>query len=183
MLNMLDPLLKSVSDVVLDTNFANVYSYTPLSYVQLSSTMSNGDPQDIAAQIEWLTGSQVYPQYVGPDKLNNHNGYLYKFKDKEQAKVFKSNFIRTFGSLTGAETMINAALRPFAPQGSTYGELTDTERLGALLGFFTPARMETPEKQQLELMRGTLSNIRKMKNQYEKQILDQELAPKNTDED
>jgi hypothetical protein len=183
MLNMLDPLLKTVSDVVLDTNFANVYSYTPLSYVQLSSTMSNGDPQDIAAQIEWLTGSQVYPQYVGPDKLNNHNGYLYKFKDKEQAKVFKTNFIRTFGSLTGAETMINAALRPFAPQGSTYGELTNTERLGALLGFFTPARMETPEKQQLELMRGTLSNIRKMKNQYEKQILDQELAPKNTDED
>lgn len=182
-LNMLDPAFKELSDIMLNTNFANVYSYTPLTYVQGASMMSNGDPQDIAAQIEWLTGSQVYPQYVGPNKLNNHNGYLYKFKDKEQANVFKRNWIRMVGSITGAETMINAALRPAAPQGSTYGNLTDTERALAFFGFLTPARMDTPEKQQLELMKGTLSNIRKMKNQYEKQILDKELAPKNTDDD
>ena len=181
--NMLDPALKNLSDILLNTNFANVYSYTPLTYVQFASSISNGDPQDIAAQIEYFTGSQVYPQYVGPDKLNNHNGYLYKFKDKEQAKTFKRSAIRTFGSLTGIETAINSYLRPFAPAGSTYASLTPEERLAAGLGLYTPARMDTPSQQQLDLMKDILSNVRKMRNQYEKQIQDIEYLPDNTDED
>ena len=181
--NMLDPAIKNLSDILLDTNFANVYSYTPLTYVQFASSISNGDPQDIAAQIEYFTGSQVYPQYVGPDKLNNYNGYLYKFKDKEQAKTFKRSAIRTFGSLTGIETMINSYLRPLAPAGSTYASLTPAERLAAGLGLFTPARMDTPKQQQLKVMKDTISSIRKLRNQYEKQLQDMEMAPDNTDED
>ncbi len=173
--NMLDPTIKNFSDMFLGTNFKRIGMKVPLKHVYLFA-LKYDSPAEIAKGIETVTGTQVYPKFVGFDAKQNYNGYIFEFKDTKQRNVYVSNFY-VIASSYGIDSLSNAYLRAAAPQGSAYMGQSPLERLGGALGFYSPARMETPSQQQVRAVRKHITELRKVRNRAERLTMDELMAP------
>ena len=180
-LNMLDPSIKIASDIFLDTNLTRLGNKVPLKHVQVFGVYGT-TPTEIAQGIEQYTGTQVYPRFVGFNATGNYNGYLYEFKDKKQKRVYLTNW-RVVAATYGADSLINAYIRPLDPQGSSYMGQSPAERLFGALGFYSPVRMKTPTQQQILAIRKHISQLRKIGNRAEQMAMDEAYAPKEKPED
>jgi hypothetical protein len=180
-LNMLDPSIKIASDIFLDTNLTRLGNKVPLKHVQVFGFYGT-TPSEIAQGIEQYTGTQVYPRFVGFNATGNYNGYLYEFKDKKQKRVYLTNW-RVVAATYGADSLLNAYIRPLDPQGSSYMGQSPAERLGGALGFYSPVRMKTPTQQQILAIGKHISQLRKIGNRAEQMAMDEAYAPKEKPED
>ena len=113
---------------------------------------------------------------TGLSTSRTYSFVIFEFKDTKQRNVYVSNKF-VIASSYGIDSLSNAYLRAAAPQGSAYMGQSPLERLGGALGFYSPARMETPSQQQVRAVRKHITELRKVRNRAERLTMDELMAP------